>query len=58
MAKKLQELLSERSMESRNRIQQLAKELILDLPAHTIHEDSESGSNQNEVNGTNSKKPS
>lgn len=56
MSKKLQELLSERSVESQNRIQQLAENLILDMPAHAVNEELEPI--RNEVDGTNSKKPS
>lgn len=56
MAKTLQELLSERSVESQNRIQQLAEKLMLDLPIHGMNGESEPV--RNEVGGTNSKKPS
>ncbi|WP_339343563.1 hypothetical protein [uncultured Psychrobacter sp.] len=56
MVKTLQELLSERSVESQNRIQQLAKKLILDLPAHAVNGELEPI--RNEVDSTNDKKPS
>lgn len=58
MAKKLQELLSERSVESQNRIQQLAEKLILDLHAHNEAMNGELEPIRNESDGANGKNPS